>query len=102
VRLYDPDAAEPILLKPGDRVRFAASSAASSTTSPPRRRRTLPAGDPMIRVLEPGPQTTVQDAGRAGHNALRDPTLGSVDRPSFVLANRLVGNPDGAARSSSR
>src|SRR5207249_2808751 len=63
----------------------------------PRRRRTLPAGDPMIRVLEPGPQTTVQDAGRAGHMRYGIPPSGPVDRPSFVLANRLVGNPDGAA-----
>ena len=51
----------------------------------------------MIRVLEPGPQTTVQDAGRAGHMRYGIPPSGPVDRPSFVLANRLVGNPDGAA-----
>jgi len=51
----------------------------------------------MIRVLEPGPQTTVQDAGRAGHMRYGIPPSGPVDRPSFALANRLVGNPDGAA-----
>ena len=51
----------------------------------------------MIRVLEPGPQTTVQDAGRPGHMRYGIPPSGPVDRASFVLANRLVGNPDGAA-----
>jgi len=51
----------------------------------------------MIRVLEPGPQTTVQDAGRSGHMRYGIPPSGPVDRRSFVLANRLVGNPDGAA-----
>jgi biotin-dependent carboxylase-like uncharacterized protein len=51
----------------------------------------------MIRVLEPGPQTTVQDAGRAGQMRYGIPPSGPVDRPSFVLANRLVGNAEGAA-----
>src|SRR5262249_57823974 len=51
----------------------------------------------MIRVVDPGPQTTVQDAGRTGHMRYGIPPSGPVDRASFVLANRLVGNPDGAA-----
>jgi len=51
----------------------------------------------MIRVLEPGPQTTVQDAGRAGQMRYGIPPSGPVDRSSFVLANRLVGNAAGAA-----
>ncbi|PYN08946.1 MAG: KipI antagonist [Candidatus Rokuibacteriota bacterium] len=51
----------------------------------------------MIRVLEPGPQTTVQDVGRTGQMRYGIPPSGPVDRSSFVLANRLVGNLDGAA-----
>jgi biotin-dependent carboxylase-like uncharacterized protein len=51
----------------------------------------------MIRVLEPGPQTTVQDAGRTGQMRYGIPPSGPVDRTSFVLANRLVANPDGTA-----
>jgi len=51
----------------------------------------------MIRVLDPGPLTTVQDAGRGGQMRYGIPPSGPVDRRSFVLANRLVGNPDGAA-----
>jgi len=51
----------------------------------------------MIRVLDPGPQTTVQDLGRPGHLRYGIPPSGPVDRAAFVVANRLVGNADGAA-----
>ncbi|HXH84953.1 MAG TPA: allophanate hydrolase, partial [Candidatus Tectomicrobia bacterium] len=51
----------------------------------------------MIHILEPGPQTTVQDLGRPGQLRFGIPPSGPVDRASFVIANRLVGNPDGAA-----
>jgi biotin-dependent carboxylase-like uncharacterized protein len=50
----------------------------------------------MIRILEPGPQTTIQDLGRPGHLAVGIPPSGPVDGRAFVLANRLVGNVDGA------
>jgi len=51
----------------------------------------------MIHVLDPGPQTTVQDGGRTGQLRYGIPPSGPVDRASFVVANRLVGNPDDAA-----
>jgi antagonist of KipI len=51
----------------------------------------------VIRILDAGPQTTVQDAGRTGQLRYGIPPSGPVDRVAFVLANRLVGNPDGAA-----
>jgi antagonist of KipI len=51
----------------------------------------------MIRVLDPGPQTTVQDGGRRGQLRYGIPPSGPVDARSFVLANRLVGNADDAA-----
>jgi len=51
----------------------------------------------MIHVLEPGPQTTVQDLGRPGHLRYGIPPSGPIDRAAFVVANRLVGNADGAA-----
>jgi biotin-dependent carboxylase-like uncharacterized protein len=51
----------------------------------------------VIRVLEPGPQTTVQDLGRPGHLRYGIPPSGPLDRHALVLANRLVGNEDGAA-----
>lgn len=51
----------------------------------------------MIEILDPGPQTSVQDLGRIGHLRYGIPPSGPLDRAAFVLANRLVGNPDTAA-----
>ncbi len=48
-------------------------------------------------VVDPGPLTTVQDLGRPGYQRLGIPPSGPLDQPAFVCANRLVGNPDGAA-----
>lgn len=51
----------------------------------------------MIEVLRAGPLTTVQDLGRPGHAHLGVGRSGAADRPSLRLANRLVGNEEGAA-----
>lgn len=51
----------------------------------------------MIRIVDPGPLTTVQDLGRHGHLRSGIPASGAMDRFAFVLANRLVGNDDDAA-----
>jgi biotin-dependent carboxylase-like uncharacterized protein len=51
----------------------------------------------VIRIVDPGPQTTVQDLGRPGHLRSGIPPSGPLDVRAFVVANRLVGNPDGAA-----
>jgi len=51
----------------------------------------------MIEVLRPGLQTTVQDLGRPGWRAQGVPEGGAMDPWSARAANRLVGNPDGAA-----
>lgn len=50
-----------------------------------------------IEVIRPGPLTTVQDLGRPGHAHLGVPRAGAVDRDALRLANRLVGNAEGAA-----
>lgn len=50
-----------------------------------------------LTVLETGPLTTVQDAGRLGQAALGIGRSGACDRSSYRLANRLVGNGVGAA-----
>ena len=50
-----------------------------------------------VTVLETGPLTTVQDAGRPGQAALGVGRSGACDRASYRLANRLVGNADDAA-----
>jgi biotin-dependent carboxylase-like uncharacterized protein len=50
-----------------------------------------------LEVVRPGPLTTVQDDGRPGQAALGVGRSGACDRPAYALANRLVGNPPGAA-----
>lgn len=50
-----------------------------------------------LEVLRPGALTTVQDAGRPGFARLAVPRSGAADLPALRLANRLVGNPEGAA-----
>ncbi len=52
---------------------------------------------PALEVLRTGPLTTVQDAGRPGRAALGVSPSGAVDREAYGLANRLVGNREGAA-----
>ena len=50
-----------------------------------------------LTVLAPGPLCTVQDDGRPGLAATGVGRSGACDRRSARLANRLVGNPVGAA-----
>lgn len=49
------------------------------------------------RVLAPGALTTVQDQGREGWRHLGVARAGALDPATAALANRLVGNPAGAA-----
>jgi urea carboxylase len=52
----------------------------------------------MIEVLSPGTFTTVQDwPGRVGFWEVGVPPSGPMDARSLRIANRLVGNPQGAA-----
>ena len=49
-------------------------------------------------VVDPGgPLTTVQDLGRAGMERFGVPAAGAMDWFALQAANRLVGNPPGAA-----
>lgn len=51
-----------------------------------------------VEIVEPGPGTTVQDyPGRIGYWQVGIPPSGPMDNYSLRLANRLVGNEDGAA-----
>ncbi|MGW5640752.1 5-oxoprolinase subunit C family protein, partial [Streptomyces sp. NPDC003832] len=53
--------------------------------------------DRALVVVRAGALTTVQDTGRPGHAHLGVPRSGALDGPAAALANRLVGNPAGAA-----
>ena len=50
-----------------------------------------------LTIVRPGMLTTVQDLGRWGTQHLGVPVAGPMDWYSHRVANRLVGNPDGAA-----
>jgi antagonist of KipI len=50
-----------------------------------------------LLALEPGLLTTVQDLGRHGWAASGVPVAGALDEEALRLANRLVGNAEGAA-----
>jgi biotin-dependent carboxylase-like uncharacterized protein len=47
----------------------------------------------LLKILESGILTTVQDLGRNGHYHLGIPPSGAADRYSFQLGNLLLGNP---------
>lgn len=52
---------------------------------------------PMINVIEPGLQTTVQDLGRPMHQINGFPASGAMDQTALQVANLLVGNSPYAA-----
>ncbi|XKF89866.1 urea amidolyase family protein [Microbacterium lacus] len=98
--LFDPVAERPALLAPGTRVRFRAvvrrDPSPPSVRSPDlARNETTDAA--ALRVLEPGLLATVQDLGRPGSAALGVAPSGALDRGALRLANRLLGNAEGAA-----
>ncbi|MCR4428334.1 MAG: biotin-dependent carboxyltransferase family protein [Caldiserica bacterium] len=54
-------------------------------------------GIPFLKVIQPGPLTTVQDLGRFGYLKFGLPPAGAADELSFRVANALVGNPPDSA-----
>ena len=52
---------------------------------------------PVLQVLDTGPLTTIQDAGRFGLRAFGVSQAGPMDRLAFDMANLLVGNAQSAA-----
>lgn len=105
VTVYDPRREPSSFFRPGDRVRFRPVSQAeydsvAGQVGGPVRAGVGPAladGEPTFLVRRPGPLTTVQDLGRPGHQKEGVPPGGAADPFSLRIANRLVGNPPGAA-----
>jgi KipI family sensor histidine kinase inhibitor len=112
--LWDPRRDPPALLAPGMRVRFRAvdalpeapalapaapAPAASAPITPVAApgAPVTPAAGGTIEVIKPGLLATVQDLGRPGFGHLGVPYSGAADPASLRRANRLAGNPDGAA-----
>jgi KipI family sensor histidine kinase inhibitor len=93
-RMFDPAASPPALLRPGDRVRFEAVDALPPM---PELRPPPPAGTPVLRVLSPGPFTSIQGGPRYGLSASGVPAGGAMDLPALAAANALLGNAPFAA-----
>lgn len=93
--IYDPSSSDPVLLRPGDRVRFTA--VAHAEFAEPAVDAPLPAPPhPVFEVRGAGLYTTVQDAGRPGYRSLGIPRSGAMDPPALWAANAAVGNPPSA------
>ena len=94
--MWDLGRDQPALVQPGNRVRFRPVRelvlAADRLTEAP-----APTPPDGVVVRSPGLQTTVQDLGRPGHAALGVAGSGALDRGALRRANRLAGNPPGAA-----
>ena len=50
----------------------------------------------VMKVINPGPLSTIQDAGRFGYMCTGFGTNGAMDLVSMEIANILVGNEPGA------
>ncbi len=97
--LFDPDAASPVLLAPGSRVRFVAAGPTRDVVSVAGASPiTHPEAPVAFTIITAGWQSTVQDRGRPGSASLGIAPSGALDRDALAVANRLVGNrPDAAA-----
>lgn len=93
--IYDPLQADPVVFRPGDRVRFTPVARAEFPEPPAEAPLPVPP-HPVLEVRSPGLYTTVQDAGRTGYRALGIPQSGAMDPLSLQAANAAVGNDPSA------
>jgi len=97
VRLFDPEAVPPPLLRMGDRVRFVTTEPRPSGSGGLLMNESAPAPSRSrlcMHVISPGFLTTVQDLGRFGWAHFGISASGAADPLAFRAANFLVGNPD--------
>ena len=102
VRLYDPHAKNPILLKAGNYLKFkpitkkeaenAVSKMAADSEQNLSDVQAVNTAEPGFIVIKAGMLTTVQDAGRIGYQQYGVPVSGVMDNYAYRAANLLVGN----------
>ncbi len=101
--MFDPERAEPALLRVGDHVKFRAISAGEFEMEWEQHRparggaKPRPGAEPGIVIGRAGMFTTIQDLGRNGQRAQGVPLGGAADAFALRLANLLVGNRETAA-----
>ena len=84
---------------PGDVVRFTVAGPGEPVEPATPAPLAWPAAEqarPVLEVVAPGLRAVLQDDGRHGVASIGVPNAGPADPDSFVLANRLAGNRDGA------
>ena len=94
-RMFDPRALPPSLLLPGDRVVFEPVGAvefAELARAAEEPRTPAISGQPILRVLSPGPFTAVQGGPRHGLGAFAVPAGGAMDLPLLAATNALLRN----------
>ena len=96
--LFDAQRTPPAVLSIGDRLKFVetAGSDVPESAHEARTPTTAVEGSGALTVVKAGFQSTLQDLGRPGHAHLGVSACGAADTLSLRLANRLLGNPEGA------
>jgi KipI family sensor histidine kinase inhibitor len=109
LRVFDPTRAPAALFAPGDAVTFVPTTSEAARTqgrageatapvSATLSSRTIPdVSSRAVTVLRPGLFTTIQDAGRWGHQSSGVSVSGALDLAAHRAANALVGNDAQAA-----
>lgn len=103
LRLYDQDAARPVLLRAGDYIRFKPidggefTRLAAENQDAAASRKKVSGAYPLCEVMSGGLLTTIQDLGRHGFLQYGVPTAGAMDEFALRIANLLVGNPENTA-----
>lgn len=98
--MWDAASDPPATLQPGDQVRFTPVRDVVALVSPaaPGVPDAAAASASLALLIErPGFHATIQDSGRRGFGHLGVGRSGALDARSLAEANRLVGNPAGAA-----
>jgi antagonist of KipI len=101
VRLFDPSASPPALLRAGDRVRFEpidADELARRFAAVAPAKEPEVGGDPILATIAPGLFTSVRGGPQHGLGASGVPAGGAMDRGALARGNAILGNsPDAAA-----
>ncbi len=95
IRVWDPYRKKPALFSYGDTVRYVSSGAVMDEAGAHVPQFESP--QPLLRVIDPGVMTTIQDLGRLGVANLGLSRGGVCDPQAAMRSNALVGNRPNAA-----
>ncbi len=99
--MWDTDREQPAALLTGGTVRFVAErQTIVGSGRVPRSRQSMRTVDrPVLRVIEPGLQSVIEDEGRHGVAGMGVGESGAAPRHAYRRANRLAGNRAGLQNS---